>query len=120
MSKTPPIEDSYILTGYEASCLPILKNRISNMARHCKYFYVGLTNRPQRRFYEHRTEDGILWDRMIVLYSTKMALREGNFEEALITYYKSSKYAKKLKNRKDGRQGPCCDPPYYIYVILKY
>lgn len=116
----PIFDDSYILTGYEADRFPQLKNRVSNLANGCKYFYIVLTNRPQRRFYEHRYRDGIKWDKMVVLYKTMMARREGNFEEELITYYKDSQYSKKLKNKQNGRQGRSCEPPYFIYVILKY
>lgn len=114
------LEDDYILTGSTAECLPRIKNRVSNLAQHCKYFYIGLTNRPYDRFREHNCRDGIVWDRMVVLYQTTSALKEGNFEEELILYYKESKFKKKLKNNKDGRQGPLCQPPYYIYVLLKY
>ena len=52
------IDDSFILTGSTTNCLPRIKNRISNLANHCKYFYIGLTNRPKARFQEHRNSDG--------------------------------------------------------------
>ena len=114
------IDDSYIITGTSSNCLPRLKNRISNLSNNCKYFYIGLTNRPKTRFQEHRNSDGILWDRMVVLYKTSSLRKEGDFEESLILYYKNGPRASKLKNIKNGRQGALSAPPYYIYAIFKY
>ena len=114
------IDDSYVITGSAADCLPRIKNRISNLANHCKYFYIGLTNRPKSRFQEHRNSDGIIWDRMVVLYKTTSLKKEGDFEEDLILYYKNSQHSAKLENIKNGRQGALSAPPYYIYAIFKY
>ena len=114
------IDESYIITGSTANCLPRIKNRMSNLSNHCKYFYIGLTNRPKARFQEHRNSDGILWDRMVVLYKTSSLRKEGDFEEELILYYKNGPRASKLKNNKNGRQGALSAPPYYIYTIFKY
>ena len=114
------IDESYIITGSTANCLPRIKNRISNLSNHWKYFYIGLTNRPKARFQEHRNSDGILWDRMVVLYKTSSLRKEGDFEEELILYYKNGPRASKLKNIKNGRQGALSAPPYYIYTIFKY
>lgn len=108
------------ITGTAAACLPIIKNRVSNLAAHCRHFYIGLTNRPEDRMREHRRDDGILWDRMVVLYQTTSLKKEGDFEEDLILYYKSSKYSRKLTNDRNGRQGPTTAPPLYIYAIFKY
>ena len=80
------VDDSLIITGTATNCLPRLKNRISNLSNNCKYFYIGLTNRPKTRFQEHRNSDGILWDRMVVLYKTSSLRKEGGFEESLILY----------------------------------
>lgn len=113
-------DDSYIITGTAANCLPRIKNRISNLSNHCRFFYIGLTNRPKTRFQEHRNSDGILWDRMVVLYRTTSISKEGDFEEDLILYYKNGPRAAKLKNIKNGRQGALSAPPYYIYAIFKY
>ena len=114
------IDESYIITGSTANCLPRIKNRISNLSNHCKYFYIGLTNRTKARFQEHRNSDGILWDRMVVLYKTSSLRKEGDFEEELILYYKNGPRASKLKNIKNGRQGALSAPPSYIYTIFKY
>ena len=114
------IDDSLIITGTATNCLPRIKNRISNLANHCKDFYIGLTNRPKSRFQEHRNSDSILWDKMVVLYKTSSLRKEGDFEEDLILYYKNSQHSVKLKNIKNGRQGALSAPPYYIYVIIKY
>lgn len=112
------VDVTYVPTGPTAPMLHRIKNRVSNLVRHCRWFYIGLTNNPQRRFYEHSQK--FAWDRMVVLYKTQSAIKEGDFEENLILYYRNSPYSKKLKNIKDGRQGALCYPPFYIYVLLKY
>ena len=115
------LDESYVITGPTATSLHRIKNRVSNLVLDCRFFYIGLTNNPRRRFREHLRKDEVAWDRMVVLYETSSALKEGNFEEELILYYReSNSYSKKLKNKKNGRQGRLCYPPHYIYVLLKY
>lgn len=81
------LDDSYILTGPTAPALHRIKNRVSNLVRHCHWFYIGLTNRPWDRFCEHNRTDGIEWDRMVPLYTTSSLVKERLSEQDLIQYY---------------------------------
>lgn len=114
------LDDSYILTGATEPALRRIKNRVSNLARHCRWFYIGLTNRPWDRLCEHNRTDGIEWDRMVVLYQTSSLAKEGAFEQNLIQYYRESQYARRLKNVQGGAQGRLGVSPHFIYVLLKY
>ena len=114
------LDDTFILTGHTAPNLPRIKNRVSNLVRHCRYFYIGLTNRPWNRFMEHNRYDEIEWDKMVLLYKTSSLVKEGAFEQELIQYYRESQYSKKLKNNKGGGEGRYGKAPHYIYVLLKY
>lgn len=114
------LDDSYILTGPTAPALHRIKNRVSNLVRHCRWFYIGLTNRPWDRFCEHNRNDGIEWDRMVLLYTTSSLVKEGLFEQELIQYYRESPHKKKLKNIQSGAQGRLGVAPHYIYALLKY
>ena len=114
------LDDTYILTGPTAPALNRIKNRVSNLVRHSRWFYIGLTNRPWERFCEHNRNDGIVWDRMVLLYTTTSLAKEGLFEQELIQYYRESRFGRKLKNIQSGAQGRLGVPPHYIYVLLKY
>ena len=114
------VDYSYVLTG-SRSKLPQIKNRISNIANRCTHFYIGLTNHPERRFADHVRKGLANWDRMVVLYQTSSARKEGDFEDELIAYYRESKYASKLINSplSGGREGRMSEPPCYIYVLVE-
>lgn len=114
------LDESYILSGHTAPNMPRIKNRVSNLVHHCRFFYIGLTNRPWPRFNEHNRQDEIEWDRMVLLYRTRSLAKEGAFEQELIRYYRGSQYCKKLKNIQSGAQGRLGKSPHYIYVLLKY
>ena len=57
---------------------------------------------------------------MVLLYTTSSLVKEGQFEQDLIQYYRESPHKKKLKNIQSGAQGRLGVAPHFIYVLLKY
>ena len=108
------------ITGRPAAVSSRLQRAISQYARHCPCFTVGVTNNLERRFALYRNAadyEGGLYGRMIALYVTYSAEHVAAMENDLVDYFLETPGNRNV-NR--GGAGPFRSgrPPYYLYVVL--
>lgn len=120
MKPYPEYRDSHCFPGrltkkYKAD----LKNSVSNFITWHEYFYIGISNNPERRNYQHY-KNGKGHSKMEVLYVSSSPRMCKKLEAELVAYYNEhAKYCGYNKNKKGGGGGPDgLNGPYYLYILL--
>lgn len=98
-------------TGSYKAQLPKLKRRIRYSAERCAGFYIGITNRPPRRWPSHSNS----YDEMIVLYRTRSERLVTDMERELIDYFWDD-----CDNCIRGGAPPGKGPTYYLYIVRRF
>jgi len=103
----------YYYTGWPKDVLTGLKISIALYLRTYRNVKIGITNWPERRFYEHVQRDcTIKWQRMVVKYKTTSVANANKIEKFFI------ENESRLKNRWNGFSKMSDDGPYYVYFLL--
>ena len=89
-----------------------LKKRISAFARRSVSFKIGITNWPERRASQYRS-NGSVFGEMIVLYETRIRRNAAELEARLINH-NWDRY--KLGNERGGGGGRHGEGWYFLYV----
>jgi hypothetical protein len=92
-----------------------LRQRIAAYARvdRVKSFKIGITNNPTARaaLYRYQTR----YDEMILVYRTSSDAMVRNTERELTEWFWDD-----CENEILGGGGPSGEPPYYLYVVVRY
>ncbi len=75
-------------------------------------FKIGITNNPERRF---KRKYAKRYDKMIVVYRSSSINSVSELECKLIEHNREL-----ADNARDGGGGDYGDPPYFMYVVIKY
>jgi hypothetical protein len=101
-------------TGRPSMVASSLRRRVSAYTRKSvvRRFKIGITNDPRVRFSK---KDYSSYDEMIVLYRSSSLDSVSEVECDLIDHNQEI-----TKNRIAGGGGNYGDPPYYLYIVLRY
>ena len=103
----------YYYTGWPKDVLTGLKISIALYLRSYRNVKIGITNWPERRFYEHIQRDSsIKWQRMVVKYQTTSVANANKIEKYFIDN------ETRLRNRWNGFSKMSESGPYYVYILL--
>lgn len=96
-----------------------LRQRISQLVRGGRRFYIGITYAPERRAREHESGESD-WCEMRLLYQTSKLEGHGSslrtLERDLIRYYRES--GRFITNSGNGGEGRSPEGgPYYLYLL---
>ena len=89
---------------------PPTSGRISGW--HCRRFKIGITNNPLGRFSNGYARD---YDQMIVVYQSASLDSVSQVECDLIEHNGDI-----TRNRITGGGGDYGEPPYYLYLVVRY
>src|SRR6266699_6748444 len=100
--------------GRPNACASMVLRRLSAYTRRdrVKQFKIGMTNDPERRF---RTAYARNYHEMVVLYETSSIENVSVLEAELVEHNKDH-----ADNVIAGGGGAVGEPPYFLYVVLKY
>ena len=87
-----------------------LRRRIAAFVRSCRAFKIGITSSPKERAASYDEE----YDEMILLYKSQSNVAIRDIERGLVDYFWDSDALA------PGGGGPLGDPPYYLYVVVRY
>lgn len=95
-----------------------IKNLIKENAEDQKYVYVGFTDDPDRRFYQHQRiyEKSASWSKMIVLFEGSNLNDTYVAENTIIDFAQNEFGLEKCLNAKQKYE-PDERQPYFIYVL---
>ena len=101
------------VTGWPSEVLSTVLRKISAYTRRNKvrYFKVGITNNPERRFDEEYKYN---YDEMIVIYCSNSYDNVCDLERELVNHNRG--LADNIIGGGGGRRG---EPPYNMYVVIK-
>lgn len=101
------------VTGRPQAVVSTVLRKISAYTResNVRWFKIGITNNPERRFQKHKTN----YDRMVVIYRTISLDSVCELECELIEHNREL-----ADNMIGGGGGKAGKPPYYLYVVIKY
>ncbi|MBI3481107.1 MAG: GIY-YIG nuclease family protein [Nitrosomonadales bacterium] len=101
-------------TGTPSQVRSTLLQRISAYTRQnrIRQFKIGITNHPDRRYSQAYADE---YDEMIVIYETSSINHVSTLEAALIEHNWEF-----TDNQVGGGGGNIGDPPYFLYVVLRY
>lgn len=104
----------YSVTGRPHKVVSSVIRKISAYTRSGKvrYFKIGITNYPRRRFNEEYKKS---YDEMIVLYKSTSIASVSQLEVDLVSHNKEL-----ADNIIAGGGGNYGDPPYYLYLVIKH
>ena len=103
----------YYYTGWPKDVLASLKISNALYLRYYRNVKIGITNWPERRFYEHiKRDSSIKWQRMVVKYKTTSVDNANKIENYFIDNESC------LKNRWNGFSRMSEIGPYYVYFLL--
>jgi hypothetical protein len=104
----------YSITGrpHEVASPVIRKISAYTRSNKVRYFKIGITNHPRRRFNEEYKKS---YDEMIVLYKSKSIASVSQLEVDLVRH--NEELADNIIAGGGGNYG---DPPYYLYLVIKH
>lgn len=102
-------------TGHLARAYPKIHRRTVKYlsGRGILHYKIGITNAPKRRLFQY----GANMDTMFVLYRTTALNYVQNAEKELVDDHL---YQPKCLNERRGGGGAYGEPPYYLYLVVKY
>lgn len=104
-------------SGHPSIALPSMRRALGQYLRQASNFKIGLTNDPERRWYERYQYD---WDQMIVIYRTTSWRYVAEIEDALIQYG-WDRYLDRSWNQYSGgggvREG---FSEYWVYIVREF
>lgn len=103
-----------LTTGRPADVASTLRRRVSAYTREDRVgrFKIGITNNPHGRFSNGYVRD---YDEMVVLYRSSSLDSVSQVECDLIEHN-----GEITKNRIAGGGGNYGEPPYYLYLVIRY
>lgn len=103
-----------LVTGRPKSVVSTVLRKISAHTREdrVRYFKIGITNNPERRFQQEYAGS---YDKMIVVYKSSSINSVSDLEDQLVEHNKEL-----CDNIVAGGGGNYGDPPYFLYVVIKY
>lgn len=103
-----------LTTGRPGDVASTLRRRVSAYTREDRVsrFKIGITNNPHGRFSNGYVRD---YDQMIVLYESSSLDSVSQVECDLIEHN-----AAITRNRITGGGGDYGEPPYYLYLVVRY
>lgn len=104
----------YYFTGRPQDIISSVLRSISANTRkdRVRYFKIGITNGPERRFRQAYVTN---YDKMLVIYRSTSLKFVSELECELIEHNKDL-----ADNIIGGGGGNYGDPPYFMYVVIKY
>lgn len=112
MAISPEYSRSYY-TGWPCNVVPLLNISISLYLRNYRNVKIGITNDPDRRFYQHCTRNPEMrWERMVVKYTTSSISNANAVEKYFINN------RPELTNEWTGYSNMSENGPYYVYILL--
>ena len=101
------------VTGKPGDVVSIVVRKISAHTRDrvVRWFRIGITNYPERRFNRHKG----LYDKMKVIYRSTSLESVRELERELIEHNKEL-----ADNFIGGGGGRIGEPPYFMYVVVRY
>lgn len=97
-------------TGWPHEIIRYISITIGLFRTKYKRVKIGITNNPERRFYEHQRRDG--WERMIVKYETSSIKHANEIEKYFINRHDW------LENSWAGWSNMGCGSKFYVYILL--
>ena len=89
------------------------RSRMQAVVRSGQAFYVGITERPERRWEQH-LDGGVQWDRMIVMVEAASSSTTAALEVALLAEHG---HRLQCSNSSGGGEGRSAGSPHYLYVL---
>jgi hypothetical protein len=101
-------------TGRPSTVAIVLRRRVSGYTRKgvVSRFKIGITNNPHTRFSNGYAAD---YDEMIVVYKSLSLDSVSQVEHDIIEHNEEM-----TENRIAGGGGNYGEPPYYLYIVLRY
>ena len=102
------------ITGHPQDMVSTVLRKISAYSRsdRARWFKIGITSNPVQRFRQGYADD---YDKMIVVYRSSSINNVSELECELIEHNREL-----ADNIISGGGGNYGNPPYYLYVVLKY
>ena len=102
------------ITGWPSEVASTIRRKLSAYTRTSKVrrFKIGLTANPEQRFSNEYLGS---FDEMIVLYRTSSIDNVSELEKDLIKHNWAV-----TRNDRGGGGGGIGEPPYFLYVVVKY
>jgi hypothetical protein len=102
------------LTGSPRDLVSGISRKISAYSRsdRVRWFKIGITNNPEVRFWRAHIK---YYDKMIVVYRSQSINSVSELEDLLVEHNRDL-----ADNLISGGGGNYGEPPYFLYVVLKY
>ena len=100
-------------SGWPKNVIPLLQISLGIFLHNYNNVKIGITNDPDRRFYEHQKRNPSMnWERMVLKYSTTSVCNANAVEQYFI------KNRPELVNSWAGFSNMTEKGPYYVYILL--
>lgn len=95
-----------------------LKRSLSGYMSRNRAIYIGATNDPEARWFEHRERDH-RWREMFLLYEAFNPVLAAHLERELIAYVRATRFRIDCRNVGSGGEGLRPGPSIVLYALLR-